>query len=218
MRLIDADRLKEVFSRNVAGGNTYFDLIDNTPTAEAISKDQYEARLKAERKKIAEDVDDKMGYMGSCLNERNIILGIITGKRETLDSLCSTCKLESCVSNGTAIPKSDYENRLKADMVAMLTEIQLEIEELDSMVIYDGDAIGSIGIPIFSTNYIRKKKVNNIIQQKINELKENSEKQKNRKCACYDCKHFDRKGMSHCTIHEDSYGDTRCFDYKENKE
>ena len=30
-----------------------------------------------------------------------------------------------------AIPKADYEARLKADMVAMLTEIQLEIEELD---------------------------------------------------------------------------------------
>lgn len=30
-----------------------------------------------------------------------------------------------------AIPKADYENRLKADMVAMLTDIQLEIEELD---------------------------------------------------------------------------------------
>ena len=29
-----------------------------------------------------------------------------------------------------AIPKADYEARLKADMVAMLTEIQLEIEEL----------------------------------------------------------------------------------------
>ena len=27
--------------------------------------------------------------------------------------------------------KKDYENRLKADMVAMLTDIQLEIEELD---------------------------------------------------------------------------------------
>jgi hypothetical protein len=30
-----------------------------------------------------------------------------------------------------AIPKDQYEQRLKADMVAMLTEIQLEIEELD---------------------------------------------------------------------------------------
>lgn len=28
--------------------------------------------------------------------------------------------------------KEDYETRLKADMVAMLTEIQLEIEELDT--------------------------------------------------------------------------------------
>ena len=29
-----------------------------------------------------------------------------------------------------AIPKADYEARLKADMIAMLNEIQLEIEEL----------------------------------------------------------------------------------------
>ena len=29
-----------------------------------------------------------------------------------------------------ALPKADYEARLKADMVAMLTDIQLEIEEL----------------------------------------------------------------------------------------
>ena len=30
-----------------------------------------------------------------------------------------------------AITKADYEARLKADMVAMLTEIQLEIEEIE---------------------------------------------------------------------------------------
>ena len=30
-----------------------------------------------------------------------------------------------------SIQKADYEARLKADMVAMLTDIQLEIEELD---------------------------------------------------------------------------------------
>jgi hypothetical protein len=29
-----------------------------------------------------------------------------------------------------AIPKADYENRLKVDMVAMLTDIQLEMESL----------------------------------------------------------------------------------------
>ena len=48
MRTIDADRLKVVFRRNVTGGNAYFDLIDSAPTVEAIPKDQYEARLKAD--------------------------------------------------------------------------------------------------------------------------------------------------------------------------
>ena len=63
--------------------------------------------------------------------------------------------------------RREYENRLKADLVAMLTEIQLEIEELDSRAGYDGN-----GMPTFSTDYIRKKKVNEIIQQKIDKLKE----------------------------------------------
>ena len=67
------------------------------------------------------------------------------------------------------IPKADYENRLKADLVAMLTEIQLEIEELDSRAGYDGN-----GMPTFSTDYIRKNKVNELIQQKINSLKEDT--------------------------------------------
>lgn len=66
-----------------------------------------------------------------------------------------------------AIPKAEYETRLKADMVAMLTDIQLEIEELDSRAGYDGG-----GMPTFSTDYIRKKKANELIQQKINSLKE----------------------------------------------
>ena len=128
---------------------------------EAIPKAEYEARLKAEREKIAEDVADKMGYMGSCLNERNIILGIITGKRETFDSLCSICKSESCISNGTAIPKADYEKRLKADMVAMLTEIQLEIEELNTPPAYQDEDYFLIG-----TN-----RCSELIQQKIDKLK-----------------------------------------------
>lgn len=65
-----------------------------------------------------------------------------------------------------AIPKDQYETRLKTDMVAMLTEIQLEIEELDSRAGYDGN-----GMPTFSTDYIRKKKVNEIIQQRIDKLR-----------------------------------------------
>ena len=73
-----------------------------------------------------------------------------------------------------AIPKSDYENRLKADLVAMLTEIQLEIGELDSRAGYSRD-----GMPTFSTDYIRKKRVNELIQQKINTLKETKDGENN---------------------------------------
>lgn len=69
-----------------------------------------------------------------------------------------------------AIPKDQHEARLKADMVAMLTDIQLEIEELDSRAGYDGG-----GMPTFSTDYIRKKKVNELVQQKINALRGNED-------------------------------------------
>lgn len=72
---------------------------------------------------------------------------------------------EWCKFIGT-IPKADYENRLKADMVSMLTEIQLEIEEIDSRPGYDGN-----GMPTFSNDYVRIMKVNEIIQQKIDALK-----------------------------------------------
>ena len=48
------------------------------------------------REKIAQDVADKMAYMGTCLNERNIILGIIRGKREHIGSLCDKCWITDC--------------------------------------------------------------------------------------------------------------------------
>ena len=56
-----------------------------------------------------------------------------------------------------SIPKEQYEARLKADMVAMLTDIQLEIEELDPSGNEWSDSLDAC---------------NEIIQQKINALKE----------------------------------------------
>ena len=61
------------------------------------------------------------------------------------------------------IPKADYENRLKADLVAMLTELQLEIEESESLCNECDYAIDDC---------TSRAKVNNIIQQEINSLKE----------------------------------------------
>ena len=60
-----------------------------------------------------------------------------------------------------AIPKADYENRLKADLKAILVELQLEIEEI-----------------VKEEELIDKKWANGlhysekIIQQKINQLKD----------------------------------------------
>lgn len=51
------------------------------------------------RKKIAENVSDKMGYMNTCLNERDIILNIILSKKDRYkwDLNCNTnCQNPNC--------------------------------------------------------------------------------------------------------------------------
>ena len=53
------------------------------------------------------------------------------------------------------MPKAEYENRLKADMVAMLEEIELELDE-----------VGPSSCDICIGNEYQ-----NLIQQKINKLK-----------------------------------------------
>ena len=60
-----------------------------------------------------------------------------------------------------AIPKDQYEARLKADMVAMLTEIQLEIEEMAHYKTNDD-----------LTFVVDLKVLNDLIEQKIDKLKE----------------------------------------------
>ena len=64
--------------------------------------------------------------------------------------------------------QADYENRLKADLVAMLTEIQLNIEENSYPENVYGDEYGID--KIIATDAIYQ-----IIQQKINALKAESE-------------------------------------------
>ena len=61
--------------------------------------------------------------------------------------------------------RADYENRLKADMVAMLTEIQLDIEELNTPPAYQDEDYFLIG-----TN-----RCSELIQQKIDEYKAKGE-------------------------------------------
>lgn len=56
-----------------------------------------------------------------------------------------------------AIPKADYETRLKADMVAMLTDIQLEIQEYSGCSCSCSDGIVD--------------DIDDVIQQKIDALR-----------------------------------------------
>ena len=70
-----------------------------------------------------------------------------------------------------SILKSDYEARLKADMVAMLTDIQLELDEMKIT------KVRSAGFAPYSKDPFRRG-VNcskELIQQKINSLKENTD-------------------------------------------
>ena len=67
----------------------------------------------------------------------------------------------------------DYENRLKADMVAMLTEILLEAEE-NTVRWYVGRVDGK------SDDVVMMETINDIIQQKINSLKAEIEPQEKR--------------------------------------
>lgn len=63
-----------------------------------------------------------------------------------------------------AIPKADYEARLKADMVVMLTDIQLKVEEIKTQSGFDESWDGAV------------KECSKVIKQKINELKGEQEK------------------------------------------
>lgn len=65
--------------------------------------------------------------------------------------------------------QADYENRLKADIVAILTEIQLEIEEIE---IDNNVPFGFEPISKTSAFYDGVSASSKIIQQKINALKE----------------------------------------------
>ena len=68
--------------------------------------------------------------------------------------------------------QADYENRLKADMVVMLTDLQLEIEELDFFEDEEPVNITQELIDEVKSWEYGVKDCCKVIQQKINSLKE----------------------------------------------
>lgn len=73
-----------------------------------------------------------------------------------------------CAPTVEAIPKDQYEARFKADMVAMLTEIQLEIHELENPYPHDYDNL----LPLAQHNafYDAKSTIEDLVDEKIKSL------------------------------------------------
>ena len=78
-----------------------------------------------------------MGRLIDADKVRSEYIHSITLEMDAADLLNMLCDIIDNAPTVETISKADYENRLKADMTAMITEIQLEIEELD-YIIFDG--------------------------------------------------------------------------------
>lgn len=76
--------------------------------------------------------------------------------------------IKAVVATNRAIPKADYEARLEADMVAMLTDMLIDVEEIASREQWCDYA---------NDNCISRYDVEDLFQQKINALKADTEAQ-----------------------------------------
>ena len=132
--------------------------------ARLINADKYMAHLRANIDTTADIIDEQIKKdepIGTVKDGGQIgYLLALQWARSSLEQDCYTVE---------AIPKDEYESRLKADMVAMLTELQLEIEELNTPPAFQDEDYFLIG-----TN-----RCSELIQQKIDKCKAESEVKNN---------------------------------------
>lgn len=78
-----------------------------------------------------------------------------------------------CAQTVEAIPKSEYEARLKADLKAILVELQLEIHELENPYPHDFDDL----LPLAQHNafYDAKSTIEDLVDERINAIKGDQE-------------------------------------------
>ena len=100
---------------------------------------------------------------------------IIQGLKETYMICCSVFAydrkkyIDGAIDrlNKYQMMQADYENRLKADMVAMLTEIQLEIHELENPYPHDYDNL--LLLAQHNAFYDAKSTIEDLVDEKIKE-------------------------------------------------
>jgi hypothetical protein len=102
-------------------------------------------------------ISEKQGYAELYMNVDDVLNSVIEDLQGNALNGYENCPTVE------AIPKADYENRLKADLKAILVELQLEIEE-------------KFNDRPFSYNHHQRtefyRDIDEVIQQKINSLKE----------------------------------------------
>ena len=106
-------------------------------------------------------ISEKQGYSELYMNVDDVLNAVIDdlqGKALYGYENCPTVE---------AIPKTDYENRLKADLKAILVELQLEIEEIEIDVPFGFEPVSKTAAFYEGVSASSK-----VVQQKINALKE----------------------------------------------
>ena len=101
--------------------------------------------------------------MGMTIDTVTKWLGIIRANLKVFPEVSSSKKIEAL---DTAISYLEDYQQMQLDMLAMLTDIQLEIEEMDSE---QGNC------DYATSRCIDREKVNDLIQEKINALKEQTD-------------------------------------------
>lgn len=95
---------------------------------------------------------------------------------------------------------------MKNDEILIIQcQIPMKPQKLDILLeqILKQKGTGVILLPYYCTAITKPKDID--IQVEV--------EKENKACPCWDCKHFFKEGMGHCTIHPDCYGDCACDDY-----
>lgn len=113
--------------------------------------------------------------MGRLIDTSDLHNKVILNKRDlgifstVIDNLIAD--IVSQVPTAAAISKADYENRLKNDLVAMILEIQTEIDEIPKY------RMTNTGICVYREMEEYMSDVNNVIQKTIDSYKAKGEEE-----------------------------------------
>ena len=110
-------------------------------------------------------ISEKQGYAELYMNVDDVLNSVIDDLQGNALNGYENCPTVE------AIPKDQYEARLKADMIAMLTELQLEIEEIEIDCPFGFEPVSKTAAFYDGVSTSSK-----VIQQKIEQLKGENKK------------------------------------------